>query len=63
MAAPKEPKVEGVNPLDIIEMAATFADLAATFRDALVAQDFHSAPAEQTALQIAGAIFTANVKQ
>ncbi|QDH92417.1 hypothetical protein SEA_CELAENA_38 [Microbacterium phage Celaena] len=49
------------NPLDVIEAAASFADVAATFRDALVAQDFHSAPAEQTALHMASAIFTSNL--
>lgn len=49
------------NPLDIIEAANSFADLAATFRDALVAKEFHTAPAEQTALHMASAIFSSNL--
>ena len=49
--------VPEVNPLDIIEAANNFAGLAATFRDALEANGFSSAPSEVTALQMAAAIF------
>ncbi|WMI34127.1 hypothetical protein SLAY_41 [Microbacterium phage Slay] len=56
MAAPK-PAIEPPNPLDIIEAANSFADLAATFRDALVAREFAASPAEVTALQIAASLF------
>ncbi|XAO35708.1 hypothetical protein SEA_SARBEAR_40 [Microbacterium phage SarBear] len=56
MAAPK-PAIEPPNPLDIIEAANSFADLAATFRDALVAREFATSPAEVTALQIAASLF------
>ncbi|AVR56708.1 hypothetical protein QDW26_gp42 [Microbacterium phage Didgeridoo] len=48
---------EAPNPLDIIEAANGFADLAATFRDALLERDFANAPAEMTALQIAAGLF------
>ncbi|UDG78742.1 hypothetical protein SEA_BABYDAISY_40 [Microbacterium phage BabyDaisy] len=57
MANPQRGAVEPPNPLDIIEAANSFADLAATFRDALIERDFPNAPAEMTALQIAAAMF------
>ncbi|QWY79863.1 hypothetical protein SEA_CROZENNI_40 [Microbacterium phage CroZenni] len=62
MALAKDPTPEGPNPLDIIEAANTFADLAATFRDALVAREFATAPAEVTALQMAAGIFSAGTR-
>jgi|GEM_PF-5957563 len=57
MAAPKPGELQGPNPLDIIEAANSFADLAATFRDALLAKEFATPPAEQTALLMASAMF------
>jgi hypothetical protein len=53
---PKSPSVPQPNPLDIIEAAANFAGLAASFRDALLAEGFHETPAEHTALQVAAGI-------
>ncbi|QOP66356.1 hypothetical protein SEA_DICKRICHARDS_39 [Microbacterium phage DickRichards] len=55
--AASQPAIEPPNPLDIIEAANSFADLAATFRDALLAREFANAPAEVTALQIAAGLF------
>lgn len=62
MAAPKGSPVPAPNPLDIIEAANSFADLAASFRDALVEREFGSAPAEMAALQIAGAMFSSGMR-
>ncbi|QDP45058.1 hypothetical protein QDW23_gp41 [Microbacterium phage Stromboli] len=55
---PEPQKPELPNPLDIIEAANNFADLAATFRDALLDKGFASAPSEMTALQVAAGIFS-----
>ncbi|AUG84835.1 hypothetical protein PBI_DISMAS_38 [Microbacterium phage Dismas] len=49
--------MDAVDQLNIMEAAANFADLAATFRDALTAREFSTPPAEQTALMMASAMF------
>lgn len=50
--------VDAIDQLGIIEAANNFADLAATFRDALVAREFSVPPAEQTALMMAANMVT-----